>query len=118
MPRIDIELNGRGYTLTCEEGQEVRIRQLASFVDRRLQRIAEDSPQGSEAQHLMLTALVIADEFLDFQEVAARSGAGGVSVADQSDGFRRNGEADAFVVEAVEGIARRLEDIAERLERA
>ena len=40
MPEVTLQINGRGYGIFCDEGQEERILELAAFIDSRLQDIA------------------------------------------------------------------------------
>ena len=35
MPEIHLTVNGRSYPVSCEEGQESRIKELAQYVDRK-----------------------------------------------------------------------------------
>ena len=65
MARVDLVLNGRIYALSCEDGQENRLRELAHYVDGRLKELASSAKSGNEAQLMVLTALTLADEIFD-----------------------------------------------------
>lgn len=122
MARLEISLNGRPYTLACEDGQESRVRQLAAFVDSRVAEVGSDKAAGSEAQVLMMAALMLADEIFDLQaEVEAlrqgRPHATPAPVAASRPDPAQAAEEEA-VVNAVDSLAKRIEDIAARLERA
>ncbi|CAK0780066.1 cell division protein ZapA [Azospirillaceae bacterium] len=65
MARIEITLNGRRYPLTCEDGQEPRIRKLAAYVDDKLTHMVVGGGIGSDSHLLAMTALVLADELFD-----------------------------------------------------
>ncbi|WP_114394356.1 cell division protein ZapA [Oleisolibacter albus] len=122
MPRVEVTLNGKPYALACEDGQEPRLRELAAYVDSRLRQLSGGAPVGGESQWLALMTLVLADELFDMQaELQA------VRTA------RRTAETAAAppapapappdlpaekVADAVETLAKRIEDIAARLERA
>jgi cell division protein ZapA len=107
MARIDIEVNGRPYSMACQDGQEVRLKDLAGYVDGRLKDLTGGGRAGSEAQMLVMTCLVLADELHDL--MAGR----GLAVPP------RTGAADAAgLVDAVNAVARRLEEVAARLERS
>ena len=113
MRRVDVTLNGRPYAVACEAGQEARLKQLAAYVDARVREVAGTAgTAGSEAQVLVLTALVLADQLFDlraeYDALAAR--------APQGAAVPR--EDDEMVVAAVDHLAKRIEDIAARLERA
>ena len=36
MAQVSITINGRGYQIACDDGQEEHLRRLASYVDRRV----------------------------------------------------------------------------------
>lgn len=62
MAKVDIDVNGRPYRMLCENGQEERLRELAGYVDGRLRQLTGGGRSGSEAQMLLMTCLVLADE--------------------------------------------------------
>jgi len=111
MRRVDVTLNGRPYAVACEAGQEARLKQLAAYVDARLREVSGSAVVGSEAQVLALTALVLADQLFDlkaeYDALASRAPQGSAPRED-----------DEMVVAAVDHLAKRIEDIAARLERA
>jgi cell division protein ZapA len=111
MARVDITLNGRVYTVGCEDGQEPRLLELARYLDAKLREVARGSgaAAATEAQLLVMAALLVADQLFDLKAEYDVLAAGGASA---------DGSADPAVAAAVDGIARRIEDIAARLERA
>ncbi|MFC7333304.1 cell division protein ZapA [Rhodocista pekingensis] len=118
MARVEITLNGRGYALACEDGQEQRLRELGAYVDARLKEIASDSVGSSEAQLLMLASLMLADEIFDLRaETQALRTGRPVPVSTPAPAPRAV-EEDETVIAAVDSLAKRIEDIAARLERA
>ena len=76
MGQVTVPVNGRSYTVTCDDGQEGRIRRLAQYVDAKVGEFVGTVGQVGEARLLLLAALVIADELSDANE-AANSGANG-----------------------------------------
>lgn len=108
MPRVDISLNGRSYPVACDSGQEPRLRQLASYVDGVTRDMAGRAPAASEAQLLVLTSLQLADEIADLRlQLAAFTRAQKAPAREEEE-----------VVAAVDQLAKKIEDIAARLERA
>ena len=65
MGQVSVPVNGRSYTLNCEDGQETRIRRLAQYVDAKIGEFVASAGQVGEARLLLLAALVIADELSD-----------------------------------------------------
>jgi cell division protein ZapA len=111
MATVDIEVNGRAYRLLCEPGQENRIRELAAYVEARL-KVVTGGRSGSDAHMLLATCLVLADELQDVmsgREVL--TGRGMVSAAVPEE------ELEGMAA-SVDGLTRRIEEVAERLERA
>lgn len=107
MARVDLEVNGRFYQLTCEDGQEQRLRDLAAYVDGRLKQVTGGGKSGTDAQMLVVTALVLADEL---QEVMAGRGLAAPRPGPSAE--------EAEAVAAIDNVARRIEEVAARLERA
>jgi cell division protein ZapA len=65
MGQVSVPVNGRSYTISCEDGQETRIRRLAQYVDAKVGEFVASAGQVGEARLLLLAALVIADELSD-----------------------------------------------------
>jgi len=76
MGQVTVPVNGRSYTVSCDDGQEGRIRRLAQYVDAKVGEFVGSVGQVGEARLLLLAALVIADELSDANEAAANGGAG------------------------------------------
>ncbi|RJF83701.1 cell division protein ZapA [Azospirillum cavernae] len=104
MAQVDIEVNGRAYRMLCEDGQEGRLRELAAYVDGRLKHLTGGGKSGSDAQMMLMTCLVMADEL---QDLLAGRGVVPVSVVEQAD-----------VVAGLDLVTKRIEEVAVRLERA
>jgi cell division protein ZapA len=108
MAQVSLTINGRPYVVTCDDGQEARIRRLGEYVDAKVAEFVRSVGQVGEARLLLLSALVIADELADANEALRleRSGA-------------PDADADAAVDAAATGVhrlAQRVEALAARLE--
>ena len=68
MSQISVPVNGRSFTITCDDGQEARTRRLAQYVDAKVGQFAGSVGQVGEAKLLLLAALVIDDELADANE--------------------------------------------------
>ena len=106
MARVDVTLNGRVYSVACEEGQEGRVRELARHVEGKLRHVlARGAGAANEAQLMVLAALMVTDELFDLKaEMAARAA--------------EPAREDPAVGDAVDQLAQRIEAIAARLERS
>jgi cell division protein ZapA len=65
MANVSVPVNGRSFTISCDDGQEARIRRLAQYVDGKVAEFVAEVGQVGEARLLLLAALVIADELSD-----------------------------------------------------
>jgi cell division protein ZapA len=117
MPRVDITLNGRSYLIGCEEGQEVRLRQLANYLEGQVRAVTGRAPLAGEGQTLAMAALLVTDQLFDLKaEFDALAAAARRPPPPPPPGLA-SAEEDV-VVAAVDHLAKRIEDIAARLERA
>ena len=72
MGQVSVPVNGRSYAITCDDGQETRIRRLAQYVDAKVAEFVRSVGQVGEARLLLLAALVIADELSDANDALER----------------------------------------------
>jgi cell division protein ZapA len=106
MGQINLTINGRPYAVTCDDGQEARIRRLGQYVDAKVGEFVGSLGQIGEARLLLLAALVIADELADANEALQLERSG-----------TRAAETEAkAAASSVNGLAQRVETIAASLE--
>ena len=105
MANIDIDIAGRRYNVACRDGEEEHLRSLAAVVDRRAHDAADALGGLTEARQLLFAALLIADDLKE-----ARTGAG---LPDPTPP-----PPDPAVADALERLASRMENLADRLEQA
>jgi cell division protein ZapA len=74
MGQVSVPVNGRSYTITCDDGQETRIRRLAQYLDAKVGAFVSKVGQVGEARLLLLAALVIADELSDANDALDSDG--------------------------------------------
>ncbi|GBD43890.1 hypothetical protein HRbin40_01373 [bacterium HR40] len=109
MPTLDITINGRRHTVQCGEGEEGRLRRLASYVDGRVRELAQQYGQIGDTRLLVLAALLIADELDDaYAEIRRLRQAGNEQAR----------ESEAEVAALITRVAERLEQLAAALETA
>jgi cell division protein ZapA len=110
MGQVTVPVNGRSFTITCDDGQETRIRRLAQYVDAKMAEFVASVGQVGEARLLLLAALVIADELSDAKDTLERE-----RDRAQTVDAERSADADALA-EGINEAAKRVEAIAARLE--
>ena len=77
MSTVTINVNGRNYDISCDEGQEERIQTLGEYVDQRIQSIAGSGAVGNDAHLYVLTSLLMADEVFELREQVENGTANG-----------------------------------------
>lgn len=104
MPEVDVVINGRGYRIACEAGQEARLGELAHQVDDRIRGLVSTLGNVGDDRLLVMASLLIADDLADASAALSAEGA--------------QAEArEAAVAEEIEAFARRVEGVADALER-
>ena len=62
MPLVNVMVNGRAYTIACDEGEEDHLRELAAHVDAKVREVLGSVGQVGDTRLLLMAALLIADE--------------------------------------------------------
>lgn len=122
MSQITININGRAYTIGCEDGQEGHLHELAAYLDERVGELAKMVGQVGDARLLAITGLVLSDELLEAQKEIERLRAGAegaqAGMSAESTGMISEETAEERLAARVEEIAARIEAIAARFEEA
>lgn len=120
MADVNISINGRIYEIGCDNGQEGRIVDLASYIDQRLQHIARSGAAYNDAHLMVLTALVLADELFDARsQVQAQAESAPAAAPRGRKSEAGKGEEDAqAVAQAIDKIIKRIDGIAARVQAA
>ena len=104
MGRVEVKIHGKHYLVSCPEGKEEHLTKLAAYIDERMAEVDSGRTQVPEAQLLVLTSLLVADEL--------------ATLYNELDDLRRaDGASDATCAE-IDAAADRIVAIAERLEKA
>lgn len=122
MAEITLKINQRGYSMSCDEGQEERLSNLAQYVDSRLRDIAAAGAATNDSHLLVLTSLVLADEVFDMREeltdlrekVALIDST--KAIREEGSGVSKSSEEEAMIIEAIDYLASRIEHISGRLQ--
>jgi cell division protein ZapA len=114
MAKVEISINGRLYSVACDEGQQGRVRALATALDARVRLLTDQAGPGpvNEPHLLVLAGLMLADELDEAKAEATRTGNGA-----HSDVLTDSDDEDLLVA-AVDHLAERIETIAARLDRS
>ena len=71
MAQVVVQINGRNYTMHCEDGQENHLRSLAAMVDSEIANITRSVGQLGDLRLLIMAALVIADRLTQEEKTAS-----------------------------------------------
>jgi len=110
MSKVSVTINGRAFTIGCEEGQEPYLRELAGYLDGKVHSMSDQVGQIGDLRLLLMAALIVVDELKE----AERKGEALTAQIDRL-GADGRGIEDHFAGERVD-IASRLVTAAERLE--
>ncbi|MAG90646.1 MAG: cell division protein ZapA [Rhodobacteraceae bacterium] len=106
MAQVDVSVNGQSYRIACEDGQEDRLVDLATMVDEKVLELVNQIGQVGSNRLLVMAALIIADELVDLKNEAG-------SLQEQKDNTNQQD-----TVLALQEITKRIENIADQVERA
>ena len=112
MAQIQVMINGRGYLVACENGQEAHVARLGQYLDQKIAGLIESVGQVGDARLLLMAGLLVADELSERVASQPAAVSAGVSAA------AANGAApdEAVLARTLDGLAQRIEAIAVALE--
>lgn len=118
MSQISININGRDYSIVCDDGQEEHLTRLSEYLDRRIAELVESVGQIGDSRLLLMVGLLIADELSDaYAELAAARGDGDGDALTKLNESKTAQAADEMAA-VLESVSQRIENIAARLEQA
>ena len=119
MGQVRITLNGRGYDIACDDGQEEHVMRLANALSERVNQLVTANGQVGEARLLLMAGLLMADDLHSERAKSAANVASGSTPASDATG-EGGGEAVQqayeYVADVFEQLSDRLESVVESLE--
>ncbi len=110
---VHVFLNERPYDISCDDGQEEHVAHLAKVLADRVTALAETVGQVGESRLLLMAGLLVADELVEARtELELFIGGAELPPAPVT---LSAGLAEEDLTEMLNGLAKRIEDIAERL---
>lgn len=114
MGQVRITLNGRGYDIACEDGQEEHVMRLANAMSERVNQLVAANGQVGEARLLLMAGLLMADDLHSERAKAAATVATSTAPAAEADST--SGSNNDSVQQAYEYVADVFEQLSDRLE--
>ncbi|MBO6838585.1 MAG: cell division protein ZapA [Alphaproteobacteria bacterium] len=99
MAQVSISINGRPYTVACEDGQEPRLRELAAALDEEVSGLASAIGQVGDTRLLVIAGLSLVDRMADLAAELDGQGAPAPSAPAADDGRAEAAEARAEAAE-------------------
>jgi len=106
MAQVTVEINGKPYSVGCEDGQEGHLRELAALFDRQVRIVAQEVGPLGDTRLMLMGALLLSDELADAK---ARLGHAQSDLARVQSDYAR---AESRAVTALESAAKRIEKLA------
>lgn len=110
MATVTVDVNGRAYSVGCEDGQEAHVAALARHFDGQVQEVAKAVGQVGELRLFLMAALLTADEVADLKHRAQQTEAELARLRES------HAAIEAAAARAVSAAAARITDLAERLD--
>ena len=104
-----ITIAGRTYEINCEAGQEAMLTNLSQEVDRRARDIMKAVGPVSDTMLLVMVSLTLADDLHDGNPPAPVASAETMQLDEES---------DARISAGIERLAKRIDSIADRMQKA
>lgn len=68
MGNVTIVFNGKEYLLSCDDGQEDNLKELASFLDAKFQKLKIELGNIGENKLLLISTIKIIDDYFDLKK--------------------------------------------------
>ena len=73
MANVNVKFNNKDYLLSCDEGQEESLKELASYLDSKYSNLKKDLGNLGENKLLLITAIQMVDNYFDlFKKVKVK----------------------------------------------
>jgi cell division protein ZapA len=119
MPLVNVMVNGRAYTIACDDGEEEHLRALAATVDAKAREVLGSVGQVGDTRLLLMAALLMADEHHGaLSQLEASTAVAGDLESVRGKLESRVLDAESAAADALELAAKRVEDIAASLSAA
>jgi len=113
MPLVNVMVNGRAYTIACDDGEENHLRELAQMVDVKAREVLGSVGQVGDSRLILMAALLLADEnHAMTARLSSASHEAGDLAGVQQILHVRLAEAEGAAADALEAAAARVETIA------
>jgi len=85
MPLVSIQIANRTYELTCGDGEEERVQELAAYVDEKVGELRKQLPGAPEIELMVFASLILADESREARGMAKAAESARASATDSAE---------------------------------
>ena len=117
MGQVRVTMNGRGYDIACDDGQEEHVMRLANAVSERVNQLVAANGQVGEARLLLMAGILMADDLHSERAKSAATNAT-TTTAETEDNSDAVQQAYDYVADVFDQLSVRLESVADTLEGA
>ena len=68
MANVNIKFNNKDYLLSCDDGQEENLKELADYLDTKYNELTKDLGNIGESKLLLITAIQMVDDYFDLNK--------------------------------------------------
>jgi len=68
MANINIKFNNKDYLLSCEDGQEENLKELANYLDSKYNELKKNLGNIGESKLMLITAIKMVDDYFDLNK--------------------------------------------------
>ena len=68
MANVDIKFNNKDYLLSCDDGQEENLKELANHLDSKYSELKKNLGNIGESKLLLITAIQMVDDYFDLNK--------------------------------------------------
>tara|TARA_B100000686_G_C16382110_1_gene758058 strand:+ start:148 stop:426 length:279 start_codon:yes stop_codon:yes gene_type:complete len=73
MPEVNIKINSREHKISCQEGEQERVKELAELLNQELLNIANQVGQIGDVKLMVLAAITVLDKNQDILDEVSKS---------------------------------------------
>ena len=116
MTQVNVTINGRQFRMSCEDGEEAHLMELAEDLDRRIQKLRTRFGEIGDTRLTVMAALTLSDELAETKEKLQRFEPELASLQDaRAQSAERTMATQAAVAAALNSAAERIEGLTRRL---
>lgn len=85
MPQVSISIASRTYEFACGDGEEQRVRELATYLDGKIDALRRQMPGAAEIKLMVFAALLLAEEGYEARRIASQAESARASASGSAD---------------------------------